>query len=78
MEAIIIGSITQFGRDDRSTKVGGGAIGGITRRYGLGGIGKRDSKAVVGISARMVDTFHRGDPCDGRTQWASPAGPGPR
>ncbi len=56
VEAIIIGSITQFGRDDRSTKVGGGAIGGITRRYGLGGIGKRDSKAVVGISARMVDT----------------------
>lgn len=56
VDAIIIGSITQFGRDDRSTKIGGGAIGGITRRYGLGSVGKRDSKAVVGISARMVDT----------------------
>jgi curli biogenesis system outer membrane secretion channel CsgG len=56
VDAIIIGSITQFGRDDRATNVGGGVVGGITRRYGLGGVGKRDSKALVGISARMIDT----------------------
>ncbi len=55
VDAIIIGSITQFGRDDRSTNVGGSVVGGITRRYGLGGVGKRESKAVVGISARMID-----------------------
>jgi curli biogenesis system outer membrane secretion channel CsgG len=55
VDAIIIGSITQFGRDDRSTNVGGSVVGGIGRRYGLGGVGKRESKAVVGISARMID-----------------------
>ncbi len=54
VDTIIIGSITQFGRDDKATNVGGGAIGGITRRYGIGGVSKRESKAVVGISARMV------------------------
>lgn len=56
VDAIIIGSITQFGRDDKTTSVGGGAIGGITGRYGLGGVGKKSSKAAVVISARMVDT----------------------
>ena len=55
VDAIVIGSITQFGRDDRTTSVGGGVMGGITRRYGLGGVGKRESKALVGISARMID-----------------------
>jgi curli biogenesis system outer membrane secretion channel CsgG len=55
VDAIIIGSITQFGRDDRSTSVGGGVIGGAARRYGLGGVGKKESKALVGISARMID-----------------------
>jgi curli biogenesis system outer membrane secretion channel CsgG len=55
VDAIIIGSITQFGRDDRTTNVGGSVIGGISRRYGLGGVGKRESKALVGISARMID-----------------------
>src|SRR5947207_2662320 len=37
VDAIIIGSITQFGRDDRKTDVGGGALGGITGRIGVGG-----------------------------------------
>jgi curli biogenesis system outer membrane secretion channel CsgG len=54
VEAIVIGSITQFGRDDRATNVGGGALGGIGRRYGIGGVSKRESKAVVGITARLV------------------------
>lgn len=56
VDAIIIGSITQFGRDDKSTKVGGGALGGITSRYGIGGVGTRNAKAVVAVTARMVNT----------------------
>ncbi len=56
VDAIIIGSITKFGRDDKNTNVGGGAFGGITRRYGVGGVGRREAKAVVGVSARMVNT----------------------
>ena len=56
VDAIIIGSITQFGRDDKQTSVGGGAFGGIGRRYGLGGVSKNQSKAVVQLSARMVST----------------------
>ena len=52
VDAIVIGSITQFGRDDKKLGVGGGVrVGGI----GLGGIGRRSSKAVVGIDARIVD-----------------------
>ncbi len=56
VDAIITGSITQFGRDDKSTNIGGGAVGGITRRFGIGGIGKKESKAVVAITARIVNT----------------------
>lgn len=56
VDAIIVGSITQFGRDDRSTTLGGAALGGITSRFGIGGIQKRAAKAAVGISARLVDT----------------------
>ena len=55
VNAIVIGSITQFGRDDKSTNIGGGAIGGITGRFGVGGVGKREAKAVVQVTARMVD-----------------------
>ncbi|HEY6306283.1 MAG TPA: CsgG/HfaB family protein, partial [Candidatus Angelobacter sp.] len=54
VDAIIIGSITQFGRDDKSTTVGGGGYG--LGRFGLGGVQKRDAKAICNISARMVDT----------------------
>lgn len=56
VDAIILGSITQFGRDDKSTTVGGGAIGGLTSKFGLGGVQKRNAKAVVGVTARLVDT----------------------
>jgi len=56
VDAIVIGSITQFGRDDKSTGVGGGALSRVTGRFGVGGIKRTESKAVVGISARMVDT----------------------
>jgi hypothetical protein len=56
VDAILIGSITQFGRDDSSSSVGGGAIGGLTRKYGIGGVQRTASKAVVAISARLIDT----------------------
>jgi curli biogenesis system outer membrane secretion channel CsgG len=56
VDAIVIGSITQFGRDDKTTNVNGGAIGGLAGRYGLGGVGKRSAKAVVQINARLVNT----------------------
>ena len=53
VDAIIIGSITQFGRDDKKLGIGGGVkVGGI----GLGGLGKKTAKAVVGIDARIVST----------------------
>jgi hypothetical protein len=56
VDAIITGSITQFGRDDKSTNVGGGAVGGITRRFGIGGVGRKQAKAVVAITARVINT----------------------
>jgi curli biogenesis system outer membrane secretion channel CsgG len=58
VDAIIIGSITQFGRDDKSVGVGGGVMRGVGAKYGLGNVGVKNAKAVVGISARtvLVDT----------------------
>ncbi len=56
VQAIIIGSITQFGRDDKSVGVGGGALGNVTGRFGLGGVKKSEANAVVQITARMIDT----------------------
>jgi len=56
VDAIIIGSITQFGRDDKKTDVGGGALGGVTGRFGIGGVRKSESKAVVQVTGRMIDT----------------------
>lgn len=55
VDAIVIGSITQFGRDDKNTKVGGGGFGGIAGRYGLGGVGHKEAKAVVNITARLIN-----------------------
>ncbi|MGB7847053.1 MAG: CsgG/HfaB family protein [Candidatus Acidiferrum sp.] len=54
VDAIIIGSITQFGRDDKHTNVGGGGYG--LGKFGLGGVGTSKAKAVVGVSARLVNT----------------------
>jgi curli biogenesis system outer membrane secretion channel CsgG len=56
VDAIIVGSITQFGRDDKRTNVGGGALGGITGRFGVGGVSKTASKAVVAVTARLIST----------------------
>ncbi|MBI2688546.1 MAG: curli production assembly protein CsgG [Acidobacteria bacterium] len=54
VDAIIIGSITQFGRDDKSVGVGGGVFRGTASKYGLGNVGMKNAKAVVGISSRTV------------------------
>jgi curli biogenesis system outer membrane secretion channel CsgG len=56
VDAIVIGSITQFGRDDKQTNVGGAAVGRLTGRIGLAGVSKKEANAVVAITARMVDT----------------------
>lgn len=53
VDAIIVGSITQFGNDTQNTKVGGG--GGGFGGLGIGGFGRKKSKAIVGIDARIVD-----------------------
>lgn len=53
-DAIVMGSITQFGRDDKKTNVGGSVLGSQLGKYGLGGVGASKAKAVVGLSARMV------------------------
>jgi curli biogenesis system outer membrane secretion channel CsgG len=54
VDAVIMGSITQFGRDDKHTNVGGGAFSGWT--HGVGGVSTKKATAVVGISGRLVDT----------------------
>jgi curli biogenesis system outer membrane secretion channel CsgG len=53
VDAIIVGSITQFGRDDR--QVGLGGFGRSMGKYGLGGTSVRSAKAVVAVTARLVN-----------------------
>jgi len=54
VDAMIMGSITQFGRDDKATNVGGGLLGRSLGGFGIGGASRRESKAVVGLTARIV------------------------
>jgi curli biogenesis system outer membrane secretion channel CsgG len=56
IDAVILGSVTEFGRDDKNTTVGGGALGGLTSKFGIAGVQKRNAKASVGLTARLVDT----------------------
>lgn len=53
VDAIIVGSITQFGTEDKSLNIGGiaGRLGG----FGRGKVGKSEGKAKVAIDARMVN-----------------------
>ncbi len=53
VDAIIIGSITQFGRDDQNKSIGG--VGAAAGKFGIGGIGTKQAKAVVQITARLVN-----------------------
>jgi len=61
VDAIIVGTVTQFGMESHRTNVGGAAsygagyipyVGGLP---GLGGLGVRKSKARVAIDARVID-----------------------
>jgi len=54
VDAIIMGSITKFGRDDKSKSIGGLGIG--RGGFGIGGVKRNEAKAVCAISARIVDT----------------------
>src|SRR5580765_4054828 len=53
VDAIIVGSITQFGNDTKNTGIGGG--GGGFGGFGLGGFKHSKSKAIVALDARIVD-----------------------
>jgi curli biogenesis system outer membrane secretion channel CsgG len=53
VSAIITGTITQFGRDDKHIGVGGGGYG--LGKFGLGGVGKNEAKAVVNVTAKIID-----------------------
>jgi curli biogenesis system outer membrane secretion channel CsgG len=54
VDTIILGSITKFGRDD--SKVGGVGGGHSGWTGAVLGAGKKESKAVVAITARLVNT----------------------
>jgi curli biogenesis system outer membrane secretion channel CsgG len=53
VDAIIVGSVTQFGNDTKNTGIGG--VGAGLGKVGIGGFGQKQSKAVVGINARVVN-----------------------
>ncbi len=54
VDTIILGSITKFGRDDKQVGGVGGGHSGWTGA--IAGMGKKESKAVVAITARLVNT----------------------
>lgn len=54
VDAIVIGDITQFGRDDHSTGAAGNAFSHWDK-YGVGKVGVHKAKAVVAVTARLVD-----------------------
>jgi curli biogenesis system outer membrane secretion channel CsgG len=53
VDAIIVGSVTQFGNETKNTNIGGagGGFGG----FGIGGFSHKKSKAIVTLDARIVD-----------------------
>lgn len=53
VDAIIVGSITQFGHDTKTARIGGAGrgVGG----FGIGGVGRKKTKAIVAVDARIVD-----------------------
>jgi curli biogenesis system outer membrane secretion channel CsgG len=53
VNAIVVGTITQFGLEDK--KLGIGGIAGRLGGFGGGNIGTKSGKATVAIDARMVD-----------------------
>jgi curli biogenesis system outer membrane secretion channel CsgG len=53
VDAIIVGSVTQFGNDTKNTNVGGG--GGGWGGFGVGGFGHKKSKAIVAVDSRIIN-----------------------
>ncbi len=53
VDAIIVGSVTQFGNDTKNTNIGGG--GGGWGGYGIGGFGHKKTKAIVAVDARIIN-----------------------
>ncbi|HEY4740121.1 MAG TPA: CsgG/HfaB family protein [Candidatus Acidoferrales bacterium] len=53
VDAIIVGSVTQFGNETKNKNFGGN--GGNWGGFGVGGVGHKSSKAVVVVDARLVD-----------------------
>ena len=52
VDAIVVGSVTQFGNDTKNTGIGG--VGAGLGRVGIGGFNQKQSKAIVGLTARVV------------------------
>jgi len=53
VDAIIVGSITQFGNATKNTGIGG--VGAGLGKIGIGGVSQKQSKAVVGLTARIIN-----------------------
>jgi len=53
VDAILVGSITQFGNETKNTGVGG--VGAGLGRVGIGGFGQKKSSANVGLTARLIN-----------------------
>jgi curli biogenesis system outer membrane secretion channel CsgG len=53
VDAIIVGSITEFGNETKN--LGASGAGGGFGGFGLGGFGHKNSKANVALTARLVD-----------------------
>ena len=53
VDAIVEGSITEFGNETKHTNLGGG--GGNWHGFGVGGVGHSNSKANVGVTARVIN-----------------------
>jgi curli biogenesis system outer membrane secretion channel CsgG len=68
VDAIIVGSITEFGNETKKTGLGG--LGGNWHGYGLGNVGHSNSKANVAVTARIinVDTAEIMGVADGKGQ----------
>jgi curli biogenesis system outer membrane secretion channel CsgG len=53
VDAILVGSITEFGNETKKTGLGG--LGGGFGGFGLGGLSHSNSKANVGIDAHLIN-----------------------
>ena len=69
VDAIIVGSVTQFGNDNKHPNVGGG--GGGWGGFGIGGFGHKKSKAIVAVDSRLIEHRYRRDHGAWRTAKAS-------